>query len=419
MTPVGSPVYDILPAHLAAVWALALLPIAAWLFARVAGAADEGSLSRRLVDGYGALAGRERVITWLMLATAAIHLGLAVDPEHAGTGLRVAFVAQAVLLAIVVARLALGRSWRRPAVAVLAGSVVAYWMAMVGGEAPDQLGLATKLVEIAAIALIIRPAPGRPVRGLLVSALVISLVVLTDVAAWAGAVVASGGVDAAAGVASHQTGHDPAGHGDSDGEGETHSHEEGHGHGHGAVPAPGMLMVPDAGREPTTAERAAATATHDAVVRGIARYADPVLAAADGYQTDGITGTDFHAGNAAYEHDGRILDPERPETLVYASGPQGRPILLGAMFLMERMGDPGPTIGGPLTIWHAHEHICFSLVPPAMTGILSPLGSCPIGSLDLPVSAEMIHVWTVPGAPNPFGDLDPEWLDAYLRSVGA
>jgi hypothetical protein len=26
----------------------------------------------------------------------------------------------------------------------------------------------------------------------------------------------------------------------------------------------------------------------------------------------------------------------------------------------------------------------------------------------------MIHVWTVPGAPDPFGDLDDAWLDAYL-----
>ena len=193
------------------------------------------------------------------------------------------------------------------------------------------------------------------------------------------------------------------------------SHETGD-DGHGAVPAPGMLMTIPLDLEPTEGERAAAQTLHDAVVRGIAPFADPAVAGAAGYDVAGIGGRDFHAGNAAYEGDGRTLDPERPETLVYAEAPDGRQVLVGAMFLMDGIGEAGPTVGGPLTIWHGHEHVCIALLPPSITAILSPLGSCPVGSFDLPLTAEMIHVWTVPGAPQPFGDLDEAWLIDYLAA---
>jgi hypothetical protein len=126
-------------------------------------------------------------------------------------------------------------------------------------------------------------------------------------------------------------------------------------------------------------------------------------------------GLDFHADNPAYGEDGRILDPERPETLVFAVAPDGRPVLLGAMFSMRDRSEPGPAVGGPLTVWHAHERICLGLVPPGPAGIRSPLGACPVGSIEIPITPEMIHVWTAPGAPTRFGDLDGVWLEAYLR----
>jgi hypothetical protein len=31
----------------------------------------------------------------------------------------------------------------------------------------------------------------------------------------------------------------------------------------------------------------------------------------------------------------------------------------------------------------------------------------------------MIHTWIVPGAPEPFGDLDEAWKRAYLEAVAA
>ena len=142
-------------------------------------------------------------------------------------------------------------------------------------------------------------------------------------------------------------------------------------------------------------------------------HADPAIAAADGYQVDGIAGVDFHAMNPGYEHDGRVLDPARPEALVYGRSPRG-PVLLGAMFVMPGIDQPGPAVGGPLTVWHAHERICFSLLPPALTGIESPLGGCPVGSLDLPRTSQMIHIWTAPGAPDPFGDLSEDWRRSFV-----
>ena len=85
------------------------------------------------------------------------------------------------------------------------------------------------------------------------------------------------------------------------------------------------------------------------------------------------------------------------------------------MFEMEAIGEPGPAIAGPLTVWHAHDHVCFSLTPPALAGLTSPFGVCPMGSITMPVTNEMIHLWTVPGAPERIGHIEDEWLDAYLE----
>jgi hypothetical protein len=176
-----------------------------------------------------------------------------------------------------------------------------------------------------------------------------------------------------------------------------------------------MPVVP--AREATPAERAAADDLIIAARKALAKYADINVAAADGYNVKGIAGIDFHASNPANENDGRILDVAHPETLVYAVAPNGQPVLMGAMFLMPKIGEPGPTIGGPLTVWHAHQHVCISLTPPGLAGLLSPLGTCPIGTIDLALTAEMIHIWIVPGAPEPFGDLDDAWKRAYLAAT--
>lgn len=371
---VRSPMYTVIGEHAPAVLAVALLPLLAWGTLR--SAARGGTTAARYLERYRRLPVVQRFLCWLLAVSATAHLGLVVG--HEPSALSVLFIVDALVLFVVARRLLLGRRWRPWSGAALAASVLAYVVASVAGEPPDQVGIATKMVELTALGIVLTPAPEQRLRRLAGSAGMVALVVLTAIGAWIGAFRAGDG-----------------------------------GHHLGEVPAPGVLLPGGVDRAPTASEAEGARRLYEATAAATARYADPTLAAADGYQTAGMAGTGFHASNAAYQHDGRILDPTRPETLVYAVGPSG-PVLLGAMFEMPAIGKPGPAVGGPLTVWHAHDHVCFSLLPPALSGLSSPYGTCPLGSITVPITPEMIHVWTVPGAPEPFGDLDDEWLARFL-----
>jgi hypothetical protein len=372
----GSPLYQVSAEHVVGVVALIALPIGLWLLRR---------------KGAPILAPIRWLLVALLAGSAAIHLGLVIGNDH-GFAISALFVVDGILLALIARRVLRGKEAGRLGVAVLVGSIVAYWVSALSGEVPDQIGLATKLGEIVALAIIVRPSPSqrlRRLRSLAGSAAIGLLVLGTASSSWIGAFRAAAAEPGA--VAGH--------------------------HVHGSVAPPGTIHPAVPARDATPAEQKAARELLLATRASLARYADPAVAAADGYHVNGLAGIDYHASNPAYEHDDRVLDPARPETLVYAVAPDGRPVLMGAMFLMPKIGQPGPTIGGPLTVWHAHQHICFSLTPPGLTGVLSPLGACPIGSIDLPLTAEMIHIWIVPGAPEPFGDLDDGWKRAYLQTT--
>jgi len=373
---IGSPLYQIEPEHLAALLALVLVPIAVWLLRR---------------SGTPRLAPIDWLLVGLLLGSAAIHAGLLIGNDH-GSAVGLLFVVDAVLLVVVARRVLRGSPAGRLGVAVLLGSIVAYWLAM-AGEPPDQLGLLTKLGEILALAIVMRPVGEHRRRSSAIaqSAAIVLLVVATAASSWVGAFRAS---TAEPGAIAGQ-------------------------HLHGSVPPPGTVLPSVLARTATPAERAAAADLVVATRIALARYVDPAAAAADGYKVDGLAGIDFHASNPSFEHDGRVLDPAHPEALVYAVGPNGRPVLLGAMFEMPELDQAGPTIGGPLTVWHSHENICLSLTPPGLSGVLSPLGTCPFGSILLPLTAQMIHVWIVPGVPEQFGDLDQAWRRAYLQAVAA
>jgi hypothetical protein len=372
----GSPLYQLDPAHGAALLALLAVPIILWL------------LRRRTAHRPAPI---EWLLAGLLLASAAVHGGLIIGNDH-GPAVGLLFTGDAVLLAVIARRVLRRSAAGRLGVAVLVGSIVAYWLAM-ANEPPDQLGLATKLGEILALAIIVRPtAVARPRRlGSLARGLAICLLVVgTAASSWVGAFRASAAEPGA--VAGH------------------HVHS-------GSVPPPGTVFPLVLTRDATPAERAAAAGFVMATRIALARYADPAVAAADGYGVAGLSGIDFHAQNPG-NHD-RVFDPAHPEGLVYAVAPNGRPVLLGAVFQMPQIGQPGPMIGGPLTAWHAHENVCISLAPPRLAGLLSPLGTCPVGSILVPRTAEMIHVWVVPGAPEPFGDLDETWKRAYLNALAA
>ena len=376
----GSPLYDASPEHVVALIALAALPVAFWLLRR---------------PGLPLLTPIAWLLAALVSASAAFHAGLAIANADHGAGLRLLFLVDAALLGLIARRVLKGSRPGRLGVAVLVGSIVAYWMSALRGESPDQIGLVTMLFEILALAIIVQQSSSQgsrlaAARGFARGLALVLLVIGTSASSWVGAFRAS--AEGPGAVAGH---HVAA----------------------GGVAAPGSVMPAVPARDATPAEYEAAQTLVVTARTALARYADPAAAAADGYNIEGLRGIDFHAANPVYEQDGVIFDPARPETLVYAVAPDGRPVLMGAMFLMPKIGEPGPTVGGPLTVWHGHEHICISLTPPGLAGLLSPLGACPIGTFDLPRTAEMIHIWIVPGAPDPIGDLDDAWKRAYLQAT--
>lgn len=248
-----------------------------------------------------------------------------------------------------------------------------------------------KLVELVALSLVLDPAKTkwRSVRRMVATSITAGALLFNTAVAWAGAF--GGNRAEAATPLDHHV---------------------------GAMVTPGMVMLPHNADVATPLEREQANALWEATASSIAKYADPAAAAAAGYRVVGLAGDDFHAPNPLYQHDGRMLDPALPENLIYAMGPEG-PVLMGVMFETEGLRSDPPPSGGPVLHWHRHEQVCFSILPIGLAGLVDPQGMCPAGSLALPTTNSMMHMWTVPGAPQQFGDLDPVWKQAYLDSLGA
>ncbi|HEY6961747.1 MAG TPA: hypothetical protein VI408_07655 [Gaiellaceae bacterium] len=145
----------------------------------------------------------------------------------------------------------------------------------------------------------------------------------------------------------------------------------------------------------TIPQRRAARLLLEAMRRSALRWRDPHAAAAAGFDVKrprrrpGETRVMwFHSENRAWHSDRRYLDPQRPDTLIFADLP-GRPLeLVGVMISMPR-GLRGPTPGGPITRWHSHL-VC---VHGRRRG-LKPLasGACRAGSV-LRQGSEMMHIW--------------------------
>ncbi len=96
----------------------------------------------------------------------------------------------------------------------------------------------------------------------------------------------------------------------------------------------------------------------------------------------------LHAEHRRYSADKHILDPRRPESLIYATEPGRGPRLIGVMFSVPR-GVLGPTPGGPIDRWHSHL-VC---VKGEKRGLTPPTsGGCPAGA-KLAQGSEMLHLW--------------------------
>ncbi|MCH2169445.1 hypothetical protein MK489_01565 [Myxococcota bacterium] len=157
------------------------------------------------------------------------------------------------------------------------------------------------------------------------------------------------------------------------------------------------------GELPDASQRAAADELHARSLEAARRngWFDFERARASGYEL--MFGDEVHYVNEAHVLDSQILDPERPEFLMFYDTPTGKE-LVGAMFYTRKPLDHGPQVGGPLTVWHFHtwnRKICL------LSGLLSiglpdESGHC---SLGVPGwrSPEMLHVWFLDHPDGRFG----------------
>ena len=110
------------------------------------------------------------------------------------------------------------------------------------------------------------------------------------------------------------------------------------------------------------------------------QWADYHTAEAAGYKSigDALTG-DEHFINIATFSDGRILDPDHPESLVYEPNLEtGEKKLVAAMYMLDpdKTLDQVPDVGGALTQWHIHNNLCFTTAG-QVGGLTTPDGVVP------------------------------------------
>jgi hypothetical protein len=180
------------------------------------------------------------------------------------------------------------------------------------------------------------------------------------------------------------------------------------------------------GTQPTLEQQEAADQLIERGERAVEKlgWEDFEKASADGFTllTNDRGG---HYYNLEYVTDDIVLDPERPEFLMYYGTPQGMR-LVGFMFYVAELMDRGPQIGGPLTVWHYHlfvKAVCrLGLRKRGREQDLLRLaeaderGRCALG---VPVQRgpEMLHVWLIDHPLGRFGTrmhIPPEFLSEAL-----
>jgi hypothetical protein len=179
----------------------------------------------------------------------------------------------------------------------------------------------------------------------------------------------------------------------------------------GAVPYDGTLPVDLSGVPGVTPEQQAeAEALVTTNITTLPRFADPEVAMGLGYRPigDSITG-DEHLVNWSLLNDGRNLDANYPEALVYKVGAGGSRTLEAAMYVLEPPAtlDSLPPVGGPLLQYHVHNDLCWSGADGAYTVFpAAPLPApCPAG-MQRRLLEPMLHVWIVGNECGPFAALE-------------
>lgn len=155
----------------------------------------------------------------------------------------------------------------------------------------------------------------------------------------------------------------------------------------------------------TASQLRAAADFHARVVEATRRYEDITVALAAGYVqiTQDLPGIAAHFYHPGYARDGELMNPDKPETLLYTKRLDGTWRLVGVMFTSERVTDAPPSYFGPLDVWHRHENLCF--LPSGRVSVTPNAAAC--SGLFVPVTPWNLHVWTVEGSSGVFAhDLD-------------
>jgi hypothetical protein len=307
----------------------------------------------------------------LMAVAGAIHLGLVWT--HLEEAITAALFLMNGVAYVALSQLYMWRWWRLASVGLITATLLGYLGYIVlGFDTPDQVAVATKLVELTALALVLVPArgeigrPHRAIRWAGLGAAVPLLTLVTTSVVW---------IDDLA------------------------RPDAQHAHAGALLQGTNDVATPE--------QVAAAQRLYDETLLAIAPYRDWHSAWAAGYRPGGSQSLpSTHWMNQRNVDVGYVMDPLHPQGLVYANSKRG-PVLLGAMFQMTRIGKFGPDPGGPLTPWHQHQNICFTPFGFEFS-LMTPTSTCPIGAIDLSVPA-MLHVWIVDNPGGKFAvDIDPK-----------
>jgi hypothetical protein len=337
-------------------------------------------IALRFHSGWRSVPGTVRAAAVLMAVSGGVHLTLI--PQHLATepDASVLFLLNGLAF-IALAATFTWRYWRLASAGLLISTVLAYLVYVgIGFEGPDQVGLATKLVEVTALGLALVPLRGeagrthRSWRWATLGVALPMLLVITGATVWI--------VDLARPDPRH-------------------------------VHAGALLQATNTVATPAQVD--AANRLYAATKTAILPYEDWHQAWAAGYRPGGSTTLpSSHWMNQGYVDAGYVMDPQRPQGLVYANTHHG-PVLLGAMFQMKGLNRFGPDPGGPMTAWHQHENICFTPFGFEFS-LMTPYATCPIGAIDIS-APPMLHVWIVD---NPHGgpfavDIDSSVVAAMDR----
>jgi hypothetical protein len=383
-------VTGIAPDHIPALLAPFVLLIARMLGPRLV------TPDRQVIRDLSGIPLPTKVFAGLMMISAAVHVALPLG-HHDNLVLAAAFLGSGVAYAWLGYRALNGKRYRLLSVLLILATLVAYLSIVLSGrEAPDQVGIATALVELGALALCLVTEKPRRVRKVFGSLTFIVVTLLTGALTWGGA-LAQHSANGAGGV--------------------NHVGHAGHDHAGGARAQAGVLMAPHDDSTPATPAQVRGAIELAARTRAaLARYTDIHAAIAAGYTaTINRTGYGVHLENKAYAKDDRILDAEHPEQLMYAIA-DGKATLLSAVYTVPYAGRPAPSPGGPLTHWHSHN-ICITVLPPGFS-IVDAYGTCPSLAVKLALPL-MMHVWVVDNPGGPYVDGEPDtWTRAFNLAHG-